>query len=228
LARILQRAGLYVGTSLNESNDAIEFGEYSDRWINRYLRFRDVGLPPDLENDMLGDLHAVLARHLVPLGPTTRRWGWKEPRSIYLLPFFTRHFPELRFLHVVRDGRDMALSSNQNQLRMHGAAVGVTEGGRSVPEQSIALWSWINLETARYGENVLGKRYFRIRFEDFCCEPVAVTAAMFGFFGLDADPEMAIEEVSPPPTVGRWRDADRALVDRLHLIGGEALNELGY
>jgi hypothetical protein len=228
VARILHRAGLYIGTSLNESYDAIELGDYSDRWINRYVRFRDVGLPAELERDMVADLDVVLARHLAPLGSEQRPWGWKEPRSIYLLPFFHRRFPELRFLHVVRDGRDMALSSNQNQLRRHGAAIGVTGGGRSVPEQSIALWSWINLETARHGESFLGERYLRVRFEDLCSDPTAVSAAILGFFELDADPDIAVEEVSPPRTVGRWRDADPILADRLHRIGCEALTELGY
>ena len=58
---------------------------------------------------MLDDLAALLLEHCAALEPG-RPWGWKEPRSIYLLPFFHRHLPALRFLHVVRDGRDMALS----------------------------------------------------------------------------------------------------------------------
>ena len=145
-----------------------------------------------------------------------------------MLPFLHRHLPELRFLHVVRDGRDMALSSNQNQLLKHGAAVGVTSPGRSVPEQSIALWSWINLEAARYGLNALGERYLRVRLEDLCREPIAVTTGILDFFGLQASPtEMAAEVVSPM-SLGRWRDADPLLVERLQRIGGEALTEFGY
>ncbi len=228
VARILRRAGLYIGTNLNESNDAVEFGDYSDRWINRFTPFRDGGLPPDLEGEMLEELAAVLDRHLDPLRREPRRWGWKEPRSIYLLPFFHHHLPELRFLHVVRDGRDMALSSNQNQLRKHGAAVGVTNTERGVPERSIALWSWVNLEAARFGSSVLGERYLRIRFEDLCREPVAITAAMLEFFGLHAAPASLAEEIVPPPSLGRWRSADPALVDRLQEIGAGALGELGY
>jgi hypothetical protein len=177
---------------------------------------------------MLNDLAAMLARHLAGLGPEPRRWGWKEPRSIYLLPFFHRHLPDLRFLHIIRDGRDMALSANQNQLRKHGAAVGVTSPERGVPEQSIALWSWINLETARYGRSRLGEHYLCIRFEDLCSEPVAVAEAMLDFVGLDADLASAVEEVVPPPSVGRWRHADRTLVDRMQQIAAEALAAFGY
>ena len=67
------------------------------------------------------ELRALVARqHAEADG---RPWGWKEPRSVYLLPFLAAELPGLRFLHVVRDGRDMAFSENQVQLRKHGDAV---------------------------------------------------------------------------------------------------------
>ena len=38
-----------------------------------------------------------------------RLWGWKGPRSIYFLPFYQAVFGDhFRFLHVMRDGRDVA------------------------------------------------------------------------------------------------------------------------
>lgn len=42
-------------------------------------------------------------------------WGFKEPSSYYLLPFWKEIFPGSVFIHVVRDGRDMAYSSNHMQ-----------------------------------------------------------------------------------------------------------------
>lgn len=33
-ARIVRRAGLFIGTNLNVSEDAVDFGAYSDSWIN--------------------------------------------------------------------------------------------------------------------------------------------------------------------------------------------------
>ena len=51
-----------------------------------------------------------------------------EGASEHLPPsFFHAISPALRFLHVVRDGRDMALSENQNQLRKHGEAAPIPE-----------------------------------------------------------------------------------------------------
>ncbi len=220
VARFLRDAGLFTGSELNESEDAWKLGDYSDRWINDYL------LEAADERLMVDDLTAVLSEHCAAVAPG-QSWGWKEPRSIYLLPFFHRHLPALRFLHVVRDGRDMALSTNQNQLRKHGDAVPIPDG-LAAPVRSIALWSWINLRAARYGEEQLGARYLRVRFEDLCARPVEAASDILRFLGLSGDPGVALDAVAPPGSLGRWRREPPATIAELEEHGGLALVELGY
>ena len=175
---------------------------------------------------MLDDLAALLLEHCDVLAPG-QAWGWKEPRSIYLLPFFHRQLPALRFLHVVRDGRDMALSTNQNQLRKHGDAAPIPP---DLPEaeRSIALWSWANLAAARYGEEHLGDRYLRIRFEDLCARPVEIASDILRFLALSGDSALALDAVSAPSSLGRWRAESPATIAALESHGGHALVELGY
>lgn len=227
VARILQAAGLFIGSELNESEDALRFGEYSDIWIDRYLPHRDEVLPAGLEQAMLEDLASVLGLHCAPLTPSPRQWGWKEPRSIYLLPFFHQHLPTLRFLHVVRDGRDMAVSSNQNQLQKHGDTAPIP---RDIPAvaRSIALWSWVNLEAAKYGGGRLGDRYLRVRFEDLCRDPAGISARICEFVGVTGDPHSVLDELRLPVSLGRWRTQDAPTIALLEQVGGRALRELGY
>jgi hypothetical protein len=46
-------------------------------------------------------------------------WGWKGPRAIYFLPFYQAVFGDhFRFLHVLRDGRDVSFGDNQMQFWM--------------------------------------------------------------------------------------------------------------
>ena len=226
VARILREAGLFTGAELNESEDAWKLGDYSDRWIDIYLSHRAGALPLDVEQAMLDDLASLLREHCGALDPG-RPWGWKEPRSIYLLPFFHRHLPALRFLHVVRDGRDMALSANQNQLRKHGDAAPIP-ADLSPPERSIALWSWVNLTASRYGEEHLRDRYLRITFEDLCTRPVDVVASILEFFELSGDPSAASRAVTAPASLGRWRAEAPATIAALEEQGGAALVALGY
>ena len=226
VARILREAGLFTGTELNDSEDAWKFGDFSDRWINVYLSHRDGVLPADLEAAMLEDLGALLLEHCSPL-ERGQQWGWKEPRSIYLLPFLHRNLPALRFLHVVRDGRDMALSANQNQLRKHGAAAPIPSDFPE-PARSMSLWSWVNLAAARYGEERLGERYLRIRFEDLCTRTAEVAGSLFEFFELAGDPTAATHAAAPPVSLGRWRNEPAATIAALEEQGKPALVALGY
>ncbi len=226
VARILRRAGLFIGTELNQMEDAFRLGGYSDRWINVSLFHRDRPLPPDVKRAMLGDLGDVLREHCSGL-VSKQAWGWKEPRSIYLLEFFHTHLPAFRFLHVVRDGRDMALAVNQRQLEKHGEAAGIpTDLPPGV--RSISLWSQMNLAAADFGETRLGDRYRRIRFEDLCACPVEVAAEIIGFLELDGDAAVVLDEVVPPDSLGRWRNEDPRTIAELERVASEALVELGY
>ena len=106
VARIARDAGMYIGSELNAYEDALPFGRFSDRWINDYLRA--TGDRSELEARMIPDLEQTLSEHLAGMPGDAVAWGWKEPRSIYLVELFHRHEPSLRFLHFIRDGRDGA------------------------------------------------------------------------------------------------------------------------
>jgi Sulfotransferase family len=221
VARIVRRGGLFIGADLNVSEDALDFAAFSDRWIDRYWAS---GPAPA----MAAELRALVARQGRDREEEGQRWGWKEPRTVYLLPFLDAQLPGLRFLHVVRDGRDMAYSSNQMQLHKHGEAV-LDEAGESQPLRSIALWSDVNLRAADHGERHMGDRYLRLRFEDLCEQPVACVETVLRFFGLEGDARaIAAEEVQHPGTFGRWRERDPRETAALTGRATEALERFGY
>jgi hypothetical protein len=236
MARLTRRGGTFIGTLLNEADDAINIGLFLNRWIPPYLESEHRGkvMAADAAAEMARDFQAALARHLEPMaepmaypgGP----YGWKEPRSIYLLPFFHAQFPGMRFLHLIRDGRDMAFSTNQNQLNQYGDLMVPSElAGWPRPVRSIALWSRINRWAADYGESRMRGQYLRVRFEDLCAEPVAQVRRVFDFLGLEGDPAAAARsELAPPESIGRWRGEDPEILGALHEHGGAALRRFGY
>lgn len=228
-ARIVRDAGMYIGTELNPYEDALAFGAYSDRWINPYVAADEAGKAA-LEDEMTAELRTVLDGHLADLPDDAPAWGWKEPRSIYLLPFLHARMPSLRFVHFIRDGRDMAFSDNQKQLEKHGKTV-FRDGWPAFrrPLRSIELWNKVNLQAADFGEQVLGDQYLRVRFEDLCAQPVETIDAIFGFFGLSGDAEaVAAAEVRPPDSIGRWREEGKRLAADLERRAGEGLRRFGY
>lgn len=223
VARIAQQCGMYIGRKLNAQADSLDIAGFLIRWVGQYLAAGD---EPDFEDVMRGDLARVLQDHGVPADGSP--WGWKAPPSIFLLPFFSRALPGFRFIHMLRDGRDMAYSRNQRQLAMFGNTLLGPEVEFDSPAASIALWSEANLTAARYGEEELGDRYLRIRFEDLCADPEPVIARMLAFLELEGDPAELVSEVQAPTTLGRWQKEDPAVVAELERIAQPALQRFGY
>ena len=228
LARIVRAGGMFIGANLNPYEDALDFGLFSDRWINGWVE-SDGSVDAAVRAAMVTELEDIVERHCADL-PEGMRWGWKEPRSIYLLPFFDEAMPAFRFVHFVRDGRDMAFSENQNQLIKHGSAV-LDPASQKLrkPLRSISLWTRVNLRAADYGESVLGDRYLRVRFEELCADPAATARRVYDFLGLRGDAEgVARAAVSPPSTLGRWLQEKPATVRALEEIAAPALVRFGY
>lgn len=232
VARIARHAGYDLGRNVNSAEDALEFYSFHDRWINRFVRAeRHGGRLSDVELERMNlEFQSALDRHR-PSSSQTTQWGWKAPRSIYLLSFLHGQFPGLKFIHVLRDGRDMALSKNQNQLNKHGVAV-LTWPERlfhSKPERSLLLWERVNLHTAEFGESTLHQNYLRVRFEDLCANPVELTARIVNFLGARIDPEsIARAEISPPSTLQRWRSHPPQLIAKREGLGAASLSKFGY
>ena len=44
------------------------------------------------------------------------RWGDKTPRYMRAMPRIEKALPEARFIHIIRDGRDVALSQRERAL----------------------------------------------------------------------------------------------------------------
>lgn len=228
VARIARDAGMYIGSDLNAYEDALPFGRLSDRWINEYLRAGDD--KARIEASLANDYEHTLTDHLAGMPADASAWGWKEPRSIYLVEPYHRLTPSLRFLHFIRDGRDMAFSDNQKQLEKHGKAVFADRWPSwRRPIRSIGLWNRVNLAAARFGEQVLGDQYLRVRFEDLCTEPAATVGRILDFLQLEGDAaEIAGAEVRPPESLGRWRHEGKRLVGALERNAQDGLQKFGY
>ena len=233
IARIARDAGFALGTNLNEPEDALDFVPLHDAWINRYLRLVNgrPGTPVAKLPTGFREAFAEAVGRLLAGEAQQDRWGWKAPRSIYLLPLYRHVYPSLKFIHVIRDGRDMALSKNQNQLRQHASTL-LTWRERffqSRPVRSIMLWDRVNGRTAQFAEQELGSNYLQIRFEDLCNDPVGTVARLLQFVEAKGDAgKIASERIKPPGTLGRWRSAEAGLIQKLNQVADASLRRFDY
>jgi len=244
--RVLQvltdHSGYYLGANLNRAGDALDIGHFMRRFLDRYLNSTD-WIAAELRGAgkdeygyplaMAEDFALTLEDHRDALDDQQALWGWKAPRTILILPFVHELFAGMRAIHLVRDGRDMAYSRNQQQMRRHAPLLlSEDHNDASEPVRSIAFWAHVNLAAARYGERELGSNYLRMRYEDICSDPASAVVELLDFIDSPASREsmerVAAEKIKPSSSIGRWREHDAAELERLHEIAGEALRKFGY
>jgi hypothetical protein len=235
VTRIVRRTGRFMGSNLNRFDDALDLAGFDWRWGLRYLRARAAGEEQGIVAWMARDHDEAVRRHLAPLGdPQLAPWGWKHPHSYLMLPFLSECHRDLRFVHVVRDGRDMAFSSNQQQALHYGpVAFGERRDGEAAgPVGSAAYWAWANGLAVEDGRRHLGDRYLCLRFEDLCERPEATAARLLDFAGardVAGEPiAQVVAEVSPPASVGRWRRAEVDLATAVTDAARPELRRFGY
>ncbi len=233
--------------------------EETARWLAERNRWGDFGIEAAaLEErlaahrrltagDTLRDFFALYAeRH------DKARWGDKTPIYVRNMRRLERAVPEAHFIHMIRDGRDVALS------------VWDRVGREKDATRMARLWKR-RIRKARRQAEQLG-HYMEARYEDLILDTEPVLRKVAGFVELDWDPVMldyheksaermaemdrdlpalssgrerpaerrlgAFKLTSEPPQksrVERWReqmsDEDRAAFEE---TAGDLLAELGY
>lgn len=240
LVSTLETLDVYMGVHLNHAGDAMPFEPALDRYLPKILgrtrtaHYALTDLPTALLNESAGAVLRAAAEHLRMVRDPGRPWGFKNPRQIFLLPILNELFPGFRFIHLVRDGRDMALSTNRNQVNKYDD---ILYHGRPEPDPEFAairLWSDVNVDAARCARYILGERYLEVRYEDLCDDTDATIRAIAAFTRPDGEalrPEVvdrAVRSVSPSSTRHRWRALPAKRASELVSVGRKGLAYFSY
>ena len=234
LASLLAANGMAMPEPRNSAEDWLGLQQFLRRWSKRILRktasldyrFEDLpratrrGIEADLAAAFGGALPAAAASGAVP-------FGWKNPRSIFVLPVLAHFLPRLSFVHLVRDGRDMALSKNDRQNSLYYELL-FREPQPEDPRLSAArVWRRANLEAMAAGRRLLGPRYHLVRFEDACDPESPVLPALVAALGLPRSETAGL--FAAPASIGRWRSLspDEA-AEVIAAAGPAALAAVGY
>jgi hypothetical protein len=184
--------------------------------------------------EALGTVYAVYAE-----GRGKPRWGDKTPMYMQNLRLLERLFPDARFVHLIRDGRDAALSF----LSMPHGIVTETWMHPRTPADFACQWRTEVAAARRLGRRVSG-RYLEVRYEELVADVEAVLRRICAFAGLEYEPAMADypgkvdvsakphqQRLMQPPTenVRDWREQMPAGdVEAFERIAGDLLLQLGY
>jgi hypothetical protein len=168
------------------------------------------------------------------------RWGDKTPLYMQYLPLLERLFPTARYVHLIRDGRDAAVS-------FLAVPEGIMTAGWGHPRDAAGFaCQWVTEIGAgrALGARVGPERYLELRYEALVADPAAelrhVCAfavlgyddAMLGYVGrTDSARKLHQQRLNEPPRVGvrDWRSEMPATeIAGFEAVAGDLLHELGY
>jgi hypothetical protein len=165
------------------------------------------------------------------------RYGDKTPKHVLSLPYLGGAFSEARFIHLIRDGRDVTCSFMARGIGPRNGVEGAMRWKRAVAAG--------RRDGARLGPD----RYLEVRYEDLVADPEGHIKGLAGFIELDYDDAMLDygphvdrmlpsaylkglhENVYRPPTenLRDWRrEMDPGEVTMFEALAGDLLSELGY
>ncbi len=182
--------------------------------------------------DAVAGLYAAYART-----HGTTRYGDKTPSHMVEVDLLADRFPHTQFVHIVRDGRDVA------------ASMVTMDFGASTFAEAARVWRRKTLRAHRAASALGPNRYHLIKYEDLVADPAGVLTDICDFLDLAYRPEMLgyheradelldgvrhthhIQGIRKPPTAGLrdWHvDLTPNEIAIFDEIAGTALDTFGY
>ena len=184
------------------------------------------------------------------------RFAEKTPRNCFLMPFLARTFTDAQFIHIIRDGRDVALSySEKPWLSERALNTEKREPGgyrygpyprfwvepdrrdefRTTSDIHRCIWAWRRHVTAARsaGQKLSKDRYLECRYENVVDSPMREADRVSSFLGsvTDAEEERLHEHVRTvhAGSRGRWKiDLQMKDLATIKMEAGPLLRDLCY
>ena len=133
-------------------------------------------------------------------------WAWKEPATLMLLPELVEAFPQMRFIHIVRDPERLARRQTQTiEMVLNWSQNFGLRPPQEGEDSYAATLEFLRLVTERaerVGRARLGERYHQLDIDLLCEQPEPQLDALLAFLGVEVDPETR-ERLLAIPDPGR-------------------------
>jgi len=188
--RVLSFACMHLGIQLGTSAAT---GDADDRTFTHTIKKIATqnlasGAPDQVrEKDLIRFQNAVL-KYYKKIGSPQTLWGWKFPETYLISDCIARTFPNARYIHLVRDGRDLAFKRHltDDPKRKLGKRLLTHINAMNLHHHLQAAMSWA-FQVDRFDEfrtTLNANQVLDIKFEDVCREPMAAMQAVCTFLNI--------------------------------------------
>lgn len=173
----------------NRSNEHISRKELENilKYISKNSQFKLWCMNPiPVINEILSwkqctlrDLMEAFYKHYAIL-QNKNIWGDKTPSFFRMIPVLNKIFPEAKFIHVVRDGRDVFLSWRRMNSLMNNLSLCAIE------------WKYKVVKARKDLEKLPTNKWIEIKYEDLVKNPENIVKKICEFLGIDYEKEMLL------------------------------------
>jgi Sulfotransferase family len=183
-----------------------------------------------------------------------RRFAEKNPENSFVVPFLAAAMPSAKFIHIIRDGRDAAVS-HAEQPWLAAASSQDTRRGRGgqlwgpyprwwvepdrreefsrVPDLVRTAWCWRRFTTAALDglATLPASRVLEVRYESVVGDPAAAAGTLGDFLETSPPGRQALAAAlagARTSSVGRWRSLPAHQISDIEAEIGPLLTRLGY
>jgi hypothetical protein len=225
--------------------------ENRNRLVETWLRskgYRRSGLTAkEIKAKLLDECHTGgdfirIIMDEIARGQNAHRWAIYDPDNVLYVPQVKADLPEALFIHIIRDGRDIALS-----LKKMGGFKPLPWNIGSSRDllATAAYWEWMVRKGQTHGREI-PEDYIEIRYEDLVLKPHETLGTLGKFLDHDLDydrihqaglgrlrqtnssfrEEAAHSQIKP---LQRWKERlSPEQVAALEALVGDCLEEFGY
>lgn len=226
-------------TSLRNRRRLLEFWSRSSNGSQSGLSRSDIESRVLQECQNIGDFLRIAMEEMCRK-KGVHRWAEKTPDHVLSISEVKRLIPDALVVHIIRDGRDAALSlANFGRIRPY-----LCQRGSKLLSFGL-YWKWLVRKGRAAGQRI-GRDYYEVRYEDLMDKPQETLARLGDFIGhkLDYDriTQVAVGSLTKPNTsftnlpsprngsaVGRWRlQYSLEELAAFEALVGDCLEEMGY
>lgn len=198
-----------------------------ERWFERIRKFDYIVDPARIQHrvrqrTLRGVIDAVFADFSAHQGMF--RWGDKTPEYIYHLDKIGLLLPDAQYIHLIRDGRDVALS----HFGRHWGPKNIVSGALEWRMQA----GWVR----EFAGKLSRDQFHEIRYEDLLSQPAQVFTELVEFLKIDNPDGKLVDQLTErvvaevrSDNYNKWRKKmTPAQIRQFDAIAGGTLAHYGY
>ena len=233
MAWALAALGIRMGTL-----EAKPTGDCQDRrftGIIKDLARRNLQRPPaamPAQRDLKAFQKAVY-KYLGWMKNISPAWGWKFPETYLIGNIVAATFPAARYIHMLRDGRDLAFKEHLTDDPNRGLGRTLLKHLNAVdkPDYIQAALSW-EFQIRRFAAFAagIGDQVHTLTFETLCRDPMGEMEKVASFLDIPMTDtcRQYLQDAVDPSKVAQFRYADAAKLAEVERLIGDTLKFYGY